>query len=139
MESYFQIELRKQENDTNRVPPNSCRRGTVYYADLSPVIGSEQGGTRPVLVIQNNIGNLHSPTVIVAAITTSFPKARMLTHIELKASEVGLEKDSVIMLEQIRTIDKKRLRKKVACLNSYTMRQVDYALRISVGLPYRDR
>jgi len=113
---------------------DTYNRGDIYLADLSPIIGSEQGGIRPVLVIQNNIGNHHSPTTIIAAITTSFSKAKIPTHIELKANKTGIEKDSVIMLEQIRTIDKKRLTKKVARLNSWTMRQIDHALRISVGL-----
>ncbi|MBR5809368.1 MAG: type II toxin-antitoxin system PemK/MazF family toxin, partial [Clostridia bacterium] len=90
------------------------KRGDIYYADLSPVIGSEQGGIRPVLIIQNDVGNKYSPTVIAAAITSQINKAKMPTHIELSASDYGLYKDSVILLEQIRTIDKKRLREKVA-------------------------
>jgi len=109
-------------------------RGDIYYADLSPVVGSEQGGTRPVLVIQNDIGNFHSPTVIIAAITTRFTKAKIPTHIELKSGKAGLERDSVIMLEQIRTIDKKRLTEKVSQLNSWTMKQVDLALCVSLAV-----
>jgi len=128
----MQVKLEKQENYT--VTSNSCKRGAIYYADLSPVIGSEQGGTRPVLVIQNDIGNFHSPTVIIAAITTRFTKAKIPTHIELKSGKAGLERDSVIMLEQIRTIDKKRLTDKITRLNAWTMREVDQALRTSVGL-----
>ena len=109
-------------------------RGDIYYADLSPVIGSEQGGTRPVLIIQNDIGNQYSPTTIVAAITSQINKAKMPTHIELAAKEYGLNKDSVILLEQIRTIDKKRLREKIGHLDSRLMSAVDDALAISFGL-----
>ena len=98
------------------------KRGDIYYADLSPVIGSEQGGIRPVLIIQNDVGNKYSPTVIAAAITSQINKAKMPTHIELSASKYGLYKDSVILLEQIRTIDKKRLREKVAHLDKKLMK-----------------
>ena len=104
------------------------KRGYLYYADLSPVVGSEQGGVRPVLIIQNDIGNKYSPTVIVAAITSQINKAKLPTHIEISAHEYGLNKDSVILLEQIRTIDKKRLREKIGCL------KVDNSLQISLGL-----
>ena len=110
------------------------KRGDIYYADLSPVIGSEQGGIRPVLIIQNDVGNKYSPTVIAAAITSQINKAKMPTHIELSASDYGLYKDSVILLEQIRTIDKKRLREKVAHLDKKLMKTVDDALSISFGL-----
>ena len=110
------------------------KRGDIYYADLSPVIGSEQGGIRPVLIIQNDVGNKYSPTVIAAAITSQINKAKMPTHIELSASEYGLYKDSVILLEQIRTIDKKRLREKVAHLDKKLMKMVDEALSISFGI-----
>ena len=110
------------------------KRGDIYYADLSPVIGSEQGGIRPVLIIQNDVGNKYSPTVIAAAITSQINKAKMPTHIELSASEYGLYKDSVILLEQIRTIDKKRLREKVAHLDKKLMKTVDEALSISFGI-----
>lgn len=113
------------------------KRGDIFYADLSPVVGSEQGGMRPVLVIQNNIGNKFSPTVIVAAITSKISKPKMLTHVALKAAtkgKKGLEKDSVVLLEQLRTLDKQRLRDKIFHLDDSTMRSVDYALKVSVGL-----
>lgn len=110
------------------------KRGDIYYADLSPVVGSEQGGIRPVLIIQNDVGNKYSPTVIAAAITSQINKAKMPTHIELSASEYGLYKDSVILLEQIRTIDKKRLREKVAHLDKKLMQEVNDALAVSFGL-----
>jgi len=135
----MQVELENQENYINRVPSNSCRRGAIYYADLSPVIGSEQGGIRPVVVIQNNIGNYYSPTVIIAAITTQITRTKIPTHVEIKAELSGLKKDSIIMLEQIRTIDKKRLTEKVSQLDSWKMRQIDHALRVSTGLLYRGR
>jgi mRNA interferase MazF len=110
------------------------KRGDVFYADLSPVVGSEQGGVRPVLVIQNDIGNRFSPTVIVAAITAQIQKAKLPTHVEIEAKTHGMEKDSVILLEQIRTIDKQRLTDKITHLDDETMRKVDEALQISVGL-----
>jgi len=110
------------------------KRGDIYYADLSPVVGSEQGGMRPVLIIQNNVGNHYSPTVIVAAITTKIQKGKMPTHVELKAERDGLEKDSVVLLEQIRTIDKQRLKDKVTNLEQEAMNKVDEALAVSVGL-----
>ncbi|MEG1311877.1 MAG: type II toxin-antitoxin system PemK/MazF family toxin [Romboutsia sp.] len=110
------------------------KRGDLYYGDLSPVVGSEQGGVRPVLIIQNDIGNKYSPTVIVAAITSQINKAKLPTHIEISANEYGLNKDSVILLEQIRTIDKKRLREKIGCLDHDMMVKVDNSLRISLGL-----
>ncbi|MBO9600637.1 type II toxin-antitoxin system PemK/MazF family toxin [Cohnella panacarvi] len=110
------------------------KRGDVYYADLSPVVGSEQGGVRPVLVIQNDIGNRFSPTVIVAAITAQIQKAKLPTHVEIDAKTHGMERDSVILLEQIRTIDKQRLTDKITHLEDDTMRKVDEALQISVGL-----
>jgi len=110
------------------------KRGDIYYADLSPVIGSEQGGIRPVLIIQNDIGNKYSPTVIAAAITSQINKAKMPTHIELPASEYGLYKDSVVLLEQIRTIDKRRLREKVAHLDKGLMENVNSALAVSFGI-----
>ena len=110
------------------------KRGDIYYADLSPVIGSEQGGIRPVLIIQNDIGNKYSPTVIAAAITSQINKAKMPTHIELPASEYGLYKDSVVLLEQIRTIDKRRLREKVAHLDKELMEDVNSALAVSFGI-----
>jgi mRNA interferase MazF len=110
------------------------KRGDIYYADLSPVVGSEQGGVRPVLIIQNDIGNKYSPTVIAAAITSQINKAKMPTHIELSAEEYGLNKDSVVLLEQIRTIDKKRLREKIGHLDAELMTSVNDALSISFGL-----
>ena len=110
------------------------KRGDIYYADLSPVVGSEQGGIRPVLVIQNDIGNKYSPTVIAAAITSQINKAKMPTHIELAAKDYGLNKDSVILLEQIRTIDKRRLREKIGRIADGLMASVNNALSISFGL-----
>ncbi|SFH92229.1 type II toxin-antitoxin system PemK/MazF family toxin [Pisciglobus halotolerans] len=110
------------------------KRGDIFYADLSPVVGSEQGGMRPVLVIQNNVGNHYSPTVIVAAITAKIQKGKMPTHIEVSSDEYGLERDSVVLLEQIRTIDKQRLREKVTHLDTSMMNKIDDALRISIGL-----
>ena len=110
------------------------KRGDIYYADLSPVVGSEQGGIRPVLVIQNDIGNKYSPTVIAAAITSQINKAKMPTHIELAAKDYGLNKDSVILLEQIRTIDKRRLREKIGRIDDGLMASVNNALSISYGL-----
>ena len=110
------------------------KRGFVFFADLSPVIGSEQGGFRPVLVVQNNVGNKFSPTVVVAAITSHIEKAKLPTHVELKKRQNGLEKDSVILLEQIRTIDKQRLQQKITELDDKTMAYIDEALRISLGL-----
>ena len=110
------------------------KRGQIYYADLSPVVGSEQGGVRPVLVVQNDIGNKYSPTVIVAAVTSQINKAKMPTHIELNATEYGLAKDSVILMEQVRTIDKKRLREQIGSLDDSSMRRVNSALAVSFGL-----
>ena len=110
------------------------KRGDIYYADLSPVVGSEQGGVRPVLIIQNNIGNRHSPTVICAAITSRMNKAKLPTHVEISASRYALVKDSVILLEQVRTIDKKRLREKVCHLDCEILKKVDQALSISLEL-----
>lgn len=110
------------------------RRGDIYYADLRPVIGSEQGGIRPVLIIQNDVGNKHSPTVICAAITSKMNKAKLPTHIELDASRYGIVKDSVILLEQLRTIDKKRLKDKVCHLDQEIMYKVNRALLVSLDL-----
>jgi mRNA interferase MazF len=110
------------------------KRGDVYFADLSPVVGSEQGGVRPVLVIQNDIGNRFSPTVIIAAITAQIQKAKLPTHVEIDAKRYGFERDSVILLEQIRTIDKQRLTDKITHLDSEMMEKVDEALQISLGL-----
>jgi mRNA interferase MazF len=110
------------------------KRGEIYYADLSPAVGSEQGGIRPVLIVQNDIGNKYSPTVIVAAITTQINKAKLPTHIEVKAPEYGLVKDSVILLEQIRTLDKKRLQQRLGQIDDQMMEQINQALLISLGL-----
>jgi mRNA interferase MazF len=110
------------------------KRGDIFYADLSPVIGSEQGGVRPVLVVQNDIGNRYSPTVIITAITSQINKAKLPTHIEITASEYGLSKDSVILLEQVRTIDKRRLEEKIGHLDEEMMAKVNESLLISLGL-----
>lgn len=110
------------------------KRGDIYYADLSPVIGSEQGGVRPVVIVQNDIGNKYSPTVIAAAITSKINKAKLPTHIEIDAETFGLPKDSVILTEQVRTIDKKRLRERIGHLNDDYMYKVSDALSISFGL-----
>ena len=112
----------------------SVRRGDIYYADLSPVVGSEQGGMRPVLIVQNDIGNRYSPTVIAAAITSQTGKAKLPTHIALGGQSCGLTKDSVVLLEQMRTIDKKRLREKTGTLDSGSMNMVDKAISVSLGL-----
>ena len=112
----------------------TVKRGDIYYADLSPVVGSEQGGLRPVLIIQNDVGNKYSPTVIAAAITSKLGKSKMPTHIDVYADKFGLAKDSVILLEQIRTIDKKRLKEKMGHLDTAVMQQVNDALSVSFGL-----
>ena len=113
----------------------TVKRGDIFYADLSPVVGSEQGGTRPVLIVQNDMGNKHSPTVIAAAITSQTNKAKLPTHIELNGREVGLTKNSVVLLEQIRTIDKRRLREHMGRLDENMMNRVDTAIAVSFGLP----
>ena len=112
----------------------SVKRGDIYYADLSPVVGSEQGGLRPVLIIQNDVGNRYSPTVIAAAITSRMGKTRLPTHIDIYAERAGLAKDSVILLEQIRTLDKRRLKEKMGHLDDSMMRAVNSAIAISFGL-----
>ncbi len=112
----------------------NIKRGDIFYADLSPVVGSEQGGVRPVLIVQNDVGNRFSPTVIAAAITSQHSKANLPTHINLESEDSGLSKDSVVLLEQIRTIDKKRLKEKTGCLNYASMDKVDQALSVSFGL-----
>ena len=114
---------------------NPVRRGDIYYADLSPVVGSEQGGMRPVLIIQNDTGNRHSPTVIAAAITSQTGKANLPTHISLAARSCGLTRDSVILREQVRTLDKSRLRERMGRLDEPAMHQVDNAIAVSFGLP----
>ena len=113
---------------------NQIKRGDIYYADLSPVVGSEQGGIRPVLIIQNDIGNRHSPTVIAAAITTQLNKTRLPTHIEVNASDYGLTKNSIVLLEQVRTLDKRRLKEKMGHLDTGSMNRVNQALSVSFGL-----
>jgi mRNA interferase MazF len=112
----------------------SVKRGDIYYADLSPVIGSEQGGLRPVLIIQNDVGNKYSPTVIAAAITSRMGKTKLPTHIDIYAEKAGLAKDSVILLEQIRTLDKRRLKEKMGHLDDMVMSEVNAAIAVSFGL-----
>ncbi len=112
----------------------SIKRGDIFYADLSPVVGSEQGGLRPVLIVQNDVGNKYSPTVIAAAITSRVGKTKLPTHIDIHADRVGLARDSVVLLEQIRTIDKKRLREKMGHLDENMMNEVNNAIGISFGL-----
>ncbi|MDE7086801.1 MAG: type II toxin-antitoxin system PemK/MazF family toxin [Clostridia bacterium] len=111
----------------------TIKRGELYYADLSPVVGSEQGGIRPVLVVQNDVGNKYSPTIIAAAVTSKINKAKLPTHIELPLGDFGLQKDSVILLEQIRTLDKRRLKERIGELPEVTMSKVDKAILISLG------
>ncbi|WP_028510305.1 type II toxin-antitoxin system PemK/MazF family toxin [Ruminococcus sp. NK3A76] len=113
---------------------STVQRGEIYYADLSPVVGSEQGGLRPVLIVQNDVGNKHSPTVIAAAITSKHDKARLPTHIEIGGKGCGLSRDSVVLLEQIRTLDKRRLRERMGKLDSTAMNEINSALTISFGL-----
>lgn len=110
------------------------KRGDIFYADLSPVVGSEQGGIRPVLIVQNDMGNKFSPTVIAAAITSQQMKSRLPTHIKLDTRGNGLSKDSVVLLEQIRTIDKKRLKEKMGCIDKFSMNRINHALSVSFGL-----
>lgn len=123
-----------QIQEKERVKKLSIKRGDIYYADLSPVVGSEQGGLRPVLIVQNDVGNKHSPTVIAAAITSQLGKAKLPTHIDVYAERFGLVKDSVILLEQIRTIDKTRLREKMGHIDDVLMQKVNNAITISFGL-----
>ena len=110
------------------------KKGDLFFADLSPVVGSEQGGVRPVLVVQNDVGNKYSPTIIVAAVTSQTSKAKLPTHVELAATQGGLSKDSVVLLEQLRTIDKSRLKDKICHLDDQILRKIDEALRISLQL-----
>lgn len=112
----------------------SVKRGDIYYADLSPVVGSEQGGLRPVLIIQNDVGNRYSPTVIAAAITSRMSKTKLPTHIDIYADKVGLAKDSVVLLEQVRTLDKRRLKEKMGHLDESMMRDINRAIAVSFGL-----
>ncbi len=133
--SFGQVLLLRSVNivDTN------VRRGDIYYADLSPVVGSEQGGVRPVLIIQNDTGNRYSPTVIAAAITSQTGKARLPTHIDLPLTEeCGLTKDSVVLLEQVRTLDKRRLREKMGRVDEHLMEKIDTGIAVSFGLQQRD-
>ncbi len=120
--------------NTVKILQEPVRRGDIFFADLSPVVGSEQGGMRPVLIVQNNVGNRHSPTVIAAAITSQIGKARLPTHIELSARTYGLSRDSVVLLEQVRTIDKRRLKERMGRLDERLMNQVDSALAVSFGI-----
>ena len=113
---------------------SSVNRGDIYYADLSPVVGSEQGGMRPVLIVQNDMGNKYSPTVIAAAITSQINKSKLPTHIEINGKTVGLTKDSVVLLEQVRTLDKKRLKEKMGYLDQAQMQKIDNAIAVSFGL-----
>lgn len=117
----------------------TIKRGEIYYADLSPVVGSEQGGMRPVLIVQNDVGNKFSPTVIAAAITSQRDKAKLPTHINLPSGATGLAKDSVVLLEQVRTLDKKRLRERMGKIDDPSMSQIDRALSISFGLGSRNQ
>lgn len=112
----------------------SVKRGDIYYADLSPVVGSEQGGVRPVLIIQNDVGNKYSPTVIAAAITSRMGKTKLPTHIDVYAERAGLARDSVVLLEQVRTLDKRRLREKMGRLDDQIMGEIDTAIAVSLGL-----
>ena len=112
----------------------NIKRGEIYYADLSPVVGSEQGGVRPVLIVQNDVGNKYSPTVIAAAITSQHEKSNLPTHINLSAECCGLAKDSIVLLEQVRTIDKRRLKEKMGAIDTNAMNKVDKALSVSFGL-----
>ena len=121
---------RESHGDARR----EVHRGEVFYADLSPVVGSEQGGVRPVLIVQNDVGNRYSPTVIAAAITSKQDKTRLPTHSGLRAGSGGLARDSVVLLEQIRTLDKRRLRERAGCLNDEELARVDRALGVSIGL-----
>lgn len=123
-----------KKKDIFSADSQGIKRGDIFYADLSPVVGSEQGGIRPVIIIQNDIGNRYSPTVIVAAITSQINKAKLPTHVEISSEEYGLNKDSVVLLEQIRTIDKKRLKEKIGHMTDSDMGKVDESLLISIGL-----
>ena len=116
----------------------TVKRGEIYYADLSPVVGSEQGGVRPVLIVQNDVGNRYSPTVIAAAITSQRDKTNLPTHIKVNADGCGLAKDSIVLLEQVRTIDKQRLKEKMGTLDTRSMGEVDMALSVSFGLNFNN-
>lgn len=135
MEILQNVESTTYYNIFSGVRTMTIRRGDVYYADLRPVVGSEQGGIRPVLIIQNDVGNRHSPTVIVAAITSQINKSKLPTHVELSSRRYEMVKDSVILLEQLRTIDKRRLKERVCHLDGEILTKVDKALEISLELP----
>ncbi len=126
-----QMAIEKTECETHM----TVKRGDIFYADLSPVVGSEQGGIRPVLIVQNDIGNRYSPTVIAAAITSQKDKTKLPTHIQVTGEGCGLQKDSIVLLEQVRTIDKKRLKERMGRLDDGSMGRVDQALSVSFGLP----
>ena len=131
--TYYVMSVKGRRDLYSEVMLMQIKRGELYYADLSPVVGSEQGGVRPVLVVQNDVGNRYSPTVIAAAVTSQLGKAKLPTHIALAAGDYGLQKDSVVLLEQIRTIDKRRLRERIGELPLDLMRKVNDALLISLG------
>lgn len=124
----------KTYSEEKRGKEMNIKRGDIFYADLSPVVGSEQGGLRPVLIIQNDVGNRYSPTVIAAAITSRMSKNRLPTHIDIHADKVGLAKDSVVLLEQIRTLDKRRLKERMGHLDDQTMQIVNSAIAVSFGI-----
>jgi mRNA interferase MazF len=128
------LHLMSKEQKGRLIMIPSIKRGDIFYADLSPVVGSEQGGLRPVLIIQNDVGNRYSPTVIAAAITSRMDKTKLPTHIDIHADRVGLSKDSVILLEQIRTLDKRRLKEKMGHLDGTVMTRVNNAIAVSFGL-----
>ena len=124
----------KNKNRSVSRMESNVRRGDIYYADLSPVVGSEQGGIRPVLIIQNDVGNRYSPTVIAAAITSRTDKTKLPTHIPIEARDCGLQKDSVVLLEQVRTLDKRRLRERMGSVSIRAMKEINQALSVSFGL-----
>ena len=126
--------LSVKDPERNGVESMVIRRGDIFYADLRPVVGSEQGGVRPVLIIQNDVGNKYSPTIIVAAVTSQTGKAKLPTHVELQATQGGLSKNSVVLLEQLRTIDKQRLKERIGSLSSEKLPVVDEALSVSLGI-----
>ena len=130
----IRAEIKKEKNLLSWDLEMNIKRGDIYYADLSPVVGSEQGGLRPVLIVQNDVGNKHSPTVIAAAITSQHEKSKLPTHIDISAECCGLSKDSVVLLEQVRTIDKQRLKERMGAVDSSAMNRVDKALSVSFGL-----
>lgn len=126
--------MRKRKLEFEGVLDLIVKKGDLYFADLSPVVGSEQGGVRPVLVVQNDVGNKYSPTIIVAAVTSQTGKAKLPTHVELAATQGGLSKNSVVLLEQLRTIDKRRLKERIGTLNVNQLPDVDAALGVSLGI-----